>query len=152
MAATKVTGLAAASSVVDALLFAVVDTTNTTMAPTGTDLKATASQVLDYIGSSIGPLNVDAVKIANYSPAVGEFVPVDATSGNITVLLPTGAAIQDSVGVVLVATTGGHTCTVTTQGSDVFLVASGATTTVLSTAGSVKVWIYNGAGIWYPTN
>ena len=120
------------------------------MSSTGTDLKVTAAQFLDYIERSLGPLLVTAVKTVDYAPAIGEFVPVDATAGNVTITLPV-ASDRDSVGVILVATASAHTCSIVASGSDVFLVAGGSTTTTFNSAGKVVVWMYS-SGIWYPTN
>ena len=112
------------------------------------------SQLLfDALGAAIGLLTTIEVQTANYSANALEFVPVNATSGNVTVLLPMAPIDGTGVGVTLAATASSHTCTVQTQGSDVFLTAGGSTTTVFSTAGQAQIWTYDiSLQVWYPSS
>lgn len=68
--------------------------------------------------ASNGGLTAIAVKTANYTAAVGELVPANATGGAFTVTLPTAATATGPIGVkkvddtdtaITVATTGGQT-------------------------------------------
>src|ERR1700727_1643141 len=135
MADEKITDLATATSIASGDLLVIVDVSDTTMDPTCTDKQISGSTLF----AAIGLLTTVSVQTANYSANALEFVPVNATSGNITVLLPIAPADATGVGVSFVATASSHTCTVQTQGSDVFLVAGGATTTVFSTVGQTQI-------------
>lgn len=119
------------------------------LAPTG----ASTGQVLSYNGSALawatpGGLTTTSVKTANYTAVAGEYVPVDTTSGSVTVTLPAAPADGTQVAVKLVA--GSNSCVVSRSGSDVFNAASGATTHTLVTAGLGVTFRYAaGTGIWY---
>lgn len=96
-------------------------------------------------------LTPTAVKTANYTAVVGDLVPADlATTGSFTVTLPTAPADGSVIAVKVVATSGARTCTVAAGGSDVFNIASGVTTKVLSRVNEVALVQYKSSGaIWY---
>lgn len=114
---------------------------------------ATTGQVLSYSGSSLawatpGGLTAVAVKTANYTAAAGEYVPVNTTSGSITITLPSAPADGTRIAIKLV--TGSNSCVVSRGGSDVFNQAGGATTLTLASAGlGVTLQYATTGGIWY---
>lgn len=115
---------------------------------------ATQGQVLSYNGSSLawatpGGLTPTAVKTANYTATAGEYVPVNTTSGSVTVTLPTAPADGTQIAVKIVS--GGNSCIVARGGSsDVFNVDSGSTTITLTAVGIGVTLRYAAASsIWY---
>lgn len=98
--------------------------------------------------SGPGNLTIASVKTANYTAAAGEYIPVNTTSGSITITLPTAPADGTQVSIKVVA--GSNNCVVSRGGTDVFNVASGATTLTLSASGLGMTLRYAIAGgIWY---
>lgn len=96
---------------------------------------------------------VTAVKTANYTAAANEFVPVDTTSGNVTITLPAAPADKTQVGVKHVVRGGTNTVTVTRAGSDVFNVAGGATSLALTLVNQGVALTYKASSsIWYATS
>lgn len=115
---------------------------------------ATTGQLLSYNGTALawttpGGLTATAVKTANYTAVGGDYIPVNSSSGTITVTLPTAPADGTQVAVKLVA--GANSCIVSRGGStDVFNVAAGPSTLTLSTAGIGVTLRYSAStGIWY---
>lgn len=114
---------------------------------------ATTGQVLSYSGGSLawatpGGLTAVAVKTANYTAAAGEYVPVNTTSGSITITLPSAPADGTRIAIKLV--TGSNSCVISRGGSDVFNQAGGATTLTLASAGlGVTLQYATTGGIWY---
>ncbi len=115
---------------------------------------ATTGQVLSYNGSALawttpGGLVATAVKTANYTAAAGEYVPVNTTSASVTITLPT--APTDGTQVAVKVVSGSNSCVVSRGGStDVFNVASGATTLTLTSLGlGVTLRYASSVGIWY---
>lgn len=114
---------------------------------------AVSGQQLAYNGTGLawatpGGLTPTSVKTANYTAAAGEYVPVNTTSGSVTVTLPAAPADGTQVAVKLVS--GGNSCTVTRGGSDVFNIDSGATTITLAAVGIGVTLRYAAASaIWY---
>lgn len=90
------------------------------------------------------------VKTANYTAAAADFVPVDTTSGAVTITLPTAPADGSLVAAKLIIQGGTNTVTVAAGGSDVFNKAGGSTTYVLRTLHQ-SVWLQykHSAAIWY---
>lgn len=92
---------------------------------------------------------VTAVKTANYTVNAGEFVPVDTTSGNITVTLPTAPANGTQVGAKQVVRGGVNTVTVAAGGSEHFNTAAGPTTDTLTLLGDGASYQYVAAtAVW----
>ena len=91
---------------------------------------------------------VTSVKTANYTAVANDYIPVNTTSGSVTITLPTAPADGALVAVKVVA--GTNACIVSRGGTDVFNIASGATTLTLSTAGiGVNLRYTSATGIWY---
>lgn len=91
-----------------------------------------------------------AVKTAGYTAAPQDFVPVDTTSGAITITLP--AAPPDGTLIAVKHVTQGSTNAVTVScgGSDVINKTGGATTDSVPLLGQGKVFMYKATGaIWY---
>lgn len=90
-----------------------------------------------------------AVKTANYAVLANQLVPTDATSGAIVHTLPTAPPDKTRVAVKKIdATT--NTVTINAGGSDVFNIAAGAASLVLSLKFQAVTVQYTAAtGIWY---
>lgn len=94
-------------------------------------------------------LILTALKTANYSPSVNEFVPVDATSGGITITLPTAPADKTRIGVKKIDSST-NLVTITRGGTDIFNKAGGSTSVALTYANqAVQVQYEVATGIWY---
>lgn len=95
---------------------------------------------------------VTAVQTSNYTASATQLVPVDTTSGSITVTLPTTPenGVQLGVKHVVQGNTSNvpNVVTVTAGGSDVFNKAGGGTSVTLKLSGQ-GVFIEYGSGIWY---
>lgn len=93
-----------------------------------------------------------AVKSSAYTASPGDFVPVDASSGSVTITLPSTTNVQDQarVGIKLINVGSSNTVTVNTGGSDVFNKSGGVTTASLSLLNQVLTVQYDQTpGIWY---
>lgn len=91
-------------------------------------------------------------KSGAYTASAAEFVVCNATSASFTVTLPTAPADKSIVGVKMTATASAHTVSVATGGSDVFNVASGATSLTLSLLMQGLICQYQSStGIWFVT-
>lgn len=92
-----------------------------------------------------------AVKTSAYTAAVDDLVPVDTTSGSVTITLPTAPANGSRITVSHVTRGGSNTVTIAAGGSDVFNKTGGATSLVLSLETSAVTLQYTASGaIWYP--
>lgn len=89
-----------------------------------------------------------AVKTGAYAAAAGDLVPVDTTSGAVTITLPAAASSTLAVGVKLIVLGGSNTVTIACAGSDTFNRASGSTTATLSRVNQTMVLQPSAAGIW----
>lgn len=96
-------------------------------------------------GSGLTPV---AVKTSAYTAAPGDLVPVDTTSGPVTVTLPTAPAALTVIGVKMVILGGTNTVSVAAGGSDVFNKAGGSTSLTLSRA-LQTITVQYASGIWY---
>lgn len=98
-------------------------------------------------------LNPTLLKQANYTASAGDFVPVDTTSGNITITLPLSAPDNTVIGVRMVTQGGTNTVTVQCQGTDKFNKPGAvAPTYVLSVVNQGVIFSYENANqVWYPT-
>lgn len=91
-----------------------------------------------------------AVKTANYSAAAGDLVPVDTTSGAVTVTLPSAPADKTRIAVKLVIQGGTNAVTIARGGSDVFNKTGGSTSLALSLLfQAVSLQYKASGGIWY---
>ena len=95
-------------------------------------------------------LTPTAVKTSAYNAVVGDFIPVDTTSGSVTVTLPTAPADGSVIGVKQVIRGSTNTVTIAAGGSDVFNKAGGATSATLTVVNaSVLLQYKNSSAIWY---
>ncbi len=88
-----------------------------------------------------------SAKTANYTASANQIVPVDTTSGSITVTLPTAPAAGTLVSVKQVTRGGTNTVSVAGGGSDVFNTASGSTSLLLTLTSQGALLQY-ASGIW----
>lgn len=95
-----------------------------------------------------GTLIPASVQTGAYTATVGALVPVDTTSGNVTITLPPAPADGSAIGVALVTQGGANTVTVAASGTDHFNSATGPTTLTLSQADQAVTVVYSG-GVWY---
>lgn len=96
--------------------------------------------------NSLGPT---AVKTANYSASANEFVPVDNTSGNVTITLPTAPADRTLIGGKIVTLGGSNNLVFSAGGTDV-INKSGTTTLTLNYLNQSAILQYQASsGIWY---
>lgn len=101
-------------------------------------------------GGKSGILTPTAVKTAAYNAVVSDFIPVDTTSGTVTITLPTAPANNTQIAVKQVIRGGTNTVSVITGGSDVFNRSGGGTTATLTLSGAAQTYQYQTAGaIWY---
>lgn len=118
-----------------------------------TDQNAVATQVntntADIAAKQLIPT---AVKTAAYTAVVGDLIPADATSGGFTVTLPSAPADKSVILVKKLDSTA-NVVTVQRGGTDVFNVASGATTLTLMLQDQTVALQYKASGgIWYVTS
>jgi hypothetical protein len=101
-------------------------------------------------GASGIVLQPTAVKTSAYNAVANDFVPVDTTSGNVTITLPTAPADTTQVGVKQVIRGGTNTVTVACGGTDTINRTSGSTSRVITLNGESLVLQYKASGgIWY---
>jgi hypothetical protein len=97
-------------------------------------------------GSSLAPT---AVKTAGYSAAAGDLVPADATSGGITITLPTTPADKTQI-VVKKIDASTNAVAVACGGSDVFNKTGGSTSISLAVQNQSLFAQYQASsGLWY---
>ncbi len=95
-------------------------------------------------------LNPTAVKTANYTAVAYDLIPVDTTSGNVTITLPNAPTDKSVVAIKQIIRGGTNTVTVNTAGTDVYNKASGATTLTLTLlAQGVLMQYESSTKIWY---
>jgi hypothetical protein len=87
-------------------------------------------------------LTVTAVKTSNYTANAYEFVPVDTTSGNVTVTFPTAPLDKVNVGAAQVVRGGVNTVTLQLGGSDKFNTNTGPTTNTLTLLNDAATFQY----------
>lgn len=99
-------------------------------------------------GSTLTPT---AVKTANYTAAVGDFVPCDTnTTGAFTVTLPTAPADLSQIAVKMILQASTNVITIAAGGSGVFNKAGGSTTLTLSLLNQGVILQYkSSSAIWY---
>jgi Cu/Ag efflux protein CusF len=99
-----------------------------------------------------GKLAPTAVKTSSYSATVTDLIPSDASAGGFTIALPSAPADKSIIGVKKIDTTS-NVVTVQRTGSDVFNVASGASTLQLVLQDQTVLLQYKASGgIWYVTS
>jgi len=97
-----------------------------------------------------GLLTPTGVKTANYTATPGDFIPVDATSGNIVITLPTAPADLTTIAIKQINTASAHTTAVNTGGADVYNRAGGGTSLTLTLLSQGVVLQYSATpAIWY---
>lgn len=117
---------------------------------TVTPVASTSLNTTELAGLFAGALFPGTAKTAPYTAVAGDLVPVDLTSGSVTITLPTAPADKTRVAVKVVALTGTYTCTIARGGSDVFNKAAGATSLTLSTNfQAVNLQYQASTGIWF---
>ena len=87
------------------------------------------------------------VQTSNYAASANQVVPVDTTSGSVTVTLPNAPAAGTLVSVKQVTLGTGHTVTVACAGSDVFNKSGGSTSGTLTLL-SQGMLLHYASGIW----
>ena len=98
---------------------------------------------------SLGPALIPtAIKTSGYTLAAGDFVPVDCTSGNVSLVLPNAPATGTRCAAKLIAVSGSYACTITRGGTDVFNKVGGAVSMTLSLLNQAISLQYS-SGIWY---
>jgi hypothetical protein len=111
----------------------------------GTNITITESAGVSTIAASGGggsSLTPTAVKTSNYTASAGDYAVISTASNAVTVTLPTAPANGTQVGVTMIAQASTNAVTVTCGGSDVFSVASGPTSLVLSYLYQLKIFQY----------
>jgi len=97
------------------------------------------------------PLSPQTVKTTAYTAAPGDLVPVNASSGAVTITLPT-APSDRSIVLVKKVDSSANAVTVATGGTDLFETAVGPTSLTLTNLyQSVLLQYYATSGIWYAT-
>jgi lysophospholipase L1-like esterase len=126
-----------------------------------TSVKGIVQLAGDLAGTAAAPtvpgkttaFTVTAVKTTNYSAAANEFVPVDTTSGNVTVTFPTAPADGTRIGVKHVVRGSTNTVGLALGGSDVFNVSGGATTGTITLLNQGAIFQYkSSSAIWYASS
>lgn len=111
-----------------------------------------SSGTLSSTGGSADNLGLTptAVKTANYTAAAGDFVPVDTTSGNVTITFPTAPADKSVLAIKHVIQGGSNTVSLALGGSDVFNKSGGSTSGTLTLVNQAILLQYKSSGaIWY---
>ena len=95
-------------------------------------------------------LTPTAVKTSAYAAAPSDFVPVDTTSGAVTITLPAAPADQTVIGVKMVKQGGTNAVTVAAGGSDRFNITGGASSLSLALLfQGTEVQYDHAAALWY---
>jgi hypothetical protein len=90
-----------------------------------------------------------SVKTANYTAVVRDFIPVNTTSGSITITLPTAPTDKSLIAIKHIIQGGTNTVTINSSGADVFNKAGGSTSITLKTLNQGVILQYSSTGIWY---
>lgn len=129
---TAISNEAIARASADSTLTTSINTINTTLATLSPSLVPTA------------------VKTANYTAAVSDFVPVDTTSGNVTITLPTAPADKSRIAVKHVIQGGTNTVSINCGGSDLFNKSGGSSSISLSLVNQAVTLQYSASpALWY---
>jgi hypothetical protein len=128
-------------------LLNIVDSEDDSQSPAGSTKRILISSLPSSGGGGFS-LTRTAVKTSGYTAAAGDLVPVDTTSGAVTVTLPNAPSANALVAVKHIIQGAANAVTVACAGSDVFNKASGSTTAVLSLLNQGILLQYNGSGVW----
>jgi hypothetical protein len=100
--------------------------------------------------SAGGLLTPTPVKTSAYTANPGDFVPVDTTSGAVTVTLPAAPADQSMVGVKMVKQGSTNAVTISCGGADTINTAGGSTSGTLAVLKQGVLLQYSAAiAVWY---
>lgn len=116
-----------------------------------TYLRGDGSWVTPVAGAQVlTPTTVKTVSNSPYSANAGEFVPVDASGGNVIVTLPSAPADKTRLEIKMIDTSGSNTVAINTSGSDVFNKTGGNTSGTLSLLNQALMVQYAASSnIWY---
>lgn len=93
-----------------------------------------------------------AVKSADYTATVNDYIPSDISAAGFTISLPSAPGDKSIIGVKIVSVTPGNTLTIKAGGTDVFNRAAGSTSlTMVLQFQSVLLQYKSSTGIWYVT-
>lgn len=129
---------------------------------TVTDSSDNSGLIVENVGDAgreltIAPQNLmmslrrTGVKTGNYTAHQGQLVPVDTSSGNVTVTLPDSTGIYDQaiVAVKMIGQASSHTVTIATAGSDVLNKTGGPTSVALTALNQVMFFHCDeGSAVW----
>lgn len=102
------------------------------------------------LDAKVSGLVPTAVKTGNYTAAVSDLVPVNTTSGAVTVTLPTAPSDHSMVAVKHVIQGSTNAVTITAGGADVFNKTGGGTSLTLPLLNQAVLLQYKASGaIWY---
>lgn len=91
-----------------------------------------------------------SIKTTTYTALAGDFVPVDTTSGSVTINLTPAPLNGSRIAVKMVIQGGTNTVTINRGGTDVFNKSGGSTSLTLSLVNQAISLQYNAStGIWY---
>ncbi|HUD20505.1 MAG TPA: hypothetical protein VMQ44_00315 [Candidatus Saccharimonadales bacterium] len=103
----------------------------------------------DEVGAAQG-LTTTGIKTSGYGASAGDFIPVDTTSGSVTITLPSAPANGSCIGVKHIIQGSTNTVTIATGGSDFFNKAGGSTSLTLSLLNQGVLLQYGAtANVWY---
>jgi hypothetical protein len=127
---------------------------NGATAPTsGQVLTASSSTAASWVNPTTGgaqALAPTTVKTSAYTASSGDFVPVDTSSGSVTITLPSAPADKSRVEIKMINTASGNIVTINTAGSDVFNKSGGNTSSTLNVLNQAVMLQYTSAtAIWY---
>lgn len=127
------------------------DTALAVKAPTvHTHVESDTTGLVAALATKNPQLNPTAVKTGAYTGAVSDFVPVDTTSGAVTVTLPAAPVDKAQIAVKHVLQGAANAVTIACGGSDVINKAGGAVTFTLATLNQGVLLQYaSSVGIWY---
>lgn len=107
----------------------------------------------DYTAAQVGAaqgLTPTSVKTTAYTANPGDFIPVDASGGSVTITLPTVPADKTRIAVKVINISGSNTVSIAAGGSDVFNKTGGSASLTLSLLNQASTVQYNaGTAIWY---
>ncbi|HXH26668.1 MAG TPA: hypothetical protein VNG90_02145 [Candidatus Acidoferrum sp.] len=122
----------------------------TTSPATGYVLTSDVAGNATWQPASGGAFTPTSVKTSGYTAVPSDLVPVDTTSGPITITLPTAPADKTEVAIKHIIQGGTNAVTIAAGGSDVFNKASGSTSLTLSLLNQAVILEYKASGaIWY---
>lgn len=126
----------------------------TTTAPSPVNTYYTSAQTDAAIATALAgasaAITPTAVKTSAYTAVVGDLVPVNTTSGTVTITLPTTPVDKAQIAIKHVIQGGTNAVTIACGGSDVINKTGGSTSFTLSTLNQGVWFEYKAStGIWY---